>query len=1087
MIIGTVDADEIFGGDGGDTIRAGGGNDAVHGDAGNDLINGEAGDDILFGDAGNDTLTGDAGNDTLYGGEGNDGFFGGGGNDNLFGENGDDNLFGDGGNDIIYGGAGNDSLNGGSGDDTLYGGAGINTYNGGVGIDTAVVEITSAQLTTAVRADLASLRGFLDAQLVTAGSVAALSAQTTGASLTLSALGLTLSNVETVRIFVDGVETPISQLINRAPVANASVSLPVNEDTAVSGNVGASDPDGDTLAYTVAQGPSQGTLSLNAETGAYTYTPGANYNGTDSFAVRVADGNGGFATQTINVGVAAINDAPVADATASISTNEDAAISGQVVASDVDGDTLAYTVAQGPSQGTLSLNAVTGAYTYTPGANYNGLDSFQVTVSDGNGETITQAVTVSVGDVNDAPVVTVDTVSISTNEDTAVAGQVVASDADGDTLAYSVAAGPARGTVSLNAVTGAYIYTPGANYNGTDSFVVSVADGNGGFATQTINVGIAAVNDAPVVAAASVSISTNEDVAVSGQVVASDVDGDTLSYSVAAGPARGTVSLNVATGAYTYVGAANYSGTDAFRVLVSDGRGGTVTQTINVNVAAVADAPQLTVNSSIASVGITLNGTSGADVLRGTSGNDFIFGGAGDDVIFSNGGVTGARTVALSIAADLTDTDGSETLLVRISGVPVTASLSAGTRAVDGSWALTAAQLAGLTLTSTSTSNLTLTATATATETSNGSTASRTATLNVTFDQGTDSDTLDGGAGNDRLNGGEGNTTLFDGDGNDFAFGNGGNDTFVAGLGNDTYDGGAGIDTLDLRLATQDVQADLSRGTLSGLGTDRLVSIENIIGSDHNNQLTGSSVDNRIDGGAGNDQIFGGAGNDTLIGGTGSDQIDGGSGNDTIYDGAGNDQVTAGDGNDYIYAGTGNDSFNGGSGIDTLNLSSLTAGLTLDASKRTYTSGTSTGSVVSIEQFVGTAFDDSFVGSKANNVFDGGAGNDSFRGMGGSDTFTGGAGRDAHLWFVRDVQLGSNYLGADTITDFTRGEDTLNLRDFTRAFPTLPADQVVRITDGAAGSLVSVRVGTAFLDLVNLQNVHGVTVNGLLTSGDLII
>ena len=877
-ITGGNTGDEIYGGDGIDVIRAGSGSDIIFGGNGNDNINGGAGDDVINGDAGNDTLAGDAGNDTLYGGDGNDGEFGGGGNDTLYGGNGDDVLFGDGGND------------------TFYGGAGINTYYGGIGSDTVIFELTSAQLTAAVRADLATLRAYLD------GQTASSSTASTGQVLTLSALGATLSLIETARFFVDGVEVPLASLVNRAPVASATVAISSNEDTAISGNVGARD-------------------------------------------------------------------------------------------------------------------------------------------------------------------------------------------VDGDTLSYSVAAGPARGTLTLNAATGAYTYTPGANYNGSDSFQVSVSDGNGGFATQTINVGIAAVNDAPVVAAASASLSTSEDVAVSGQVVATDVDGDTLSYSVATGPARGTLSLNAATGAYTYLGATNYSGSDSFSIRVSDGKGGSVTQTVNATIAAVADAPILSDGFASVSAGITLNGTSGADVLRGTSGNDFIYGGAGDDVIFGNGGVAGARTVALSIAAGLTDTDGSETLSVRVAGLPSNATLSAGVRSVDGSWLLTAAQLAGLTLTSIVTTGLTLTVTATATEISNGSTASRTALYRVAFDQGTDSDVLDGGAGNDRITGGTGNNTLFDGDGNDFVFGNSGNDTFVAGAGNDTYDGSTGIDTLDLRLATQDTVVNLSTGTLTGggLGTDRLVSIENIVGSSFNDTLTGNAADNRIDGGAGNDQISGGAGNDTLTGGLGNDQIDGGSGNDTIYDGAGNDQVTAGDGNDYIYAGTGNDSFNGGSGVDTLDLSALTASITLDASKRSYISGSSTGSVISVESFVGTAFDDTFTGSKANNFFDGGAGNDTFRGMGGADTFTGGAGRDTYTWLVRDVQLGSNYLGADTITDFRRGEDTLNLREFARAFPTLPIDQVVHITDGAAGSLISVRIGSAFLDLVQLQNVHGVTANGLLTSGDIII
>ena len=687
--------------------------------------------------------------------------------------------------------------------------------------------------------------------------------------------------------------------------------------------------------------------------------------------------------------------------------------------------------------------------------------------------------------MNDAPVVAA-TASLTTNEDTAVSGQVTASDVDGDTLGYTVAQGPANGALSLNAATGAYTYNPGANFNGSDSFQVTVADGNGGSVTQTVNVGVAAVNDAPVVAATA-SLTTNEDTAVSGQVVASDVDGDTLGYSVAQGPANGTLSLDATTGKYVYAAAANYSGSDGFKVLVSDGHGGTATQTVNVAVGAVADAPTLSVNNVTVPAGITLTGTSGADTLRGTAGDDFISGGAGDDTLYGNGGPNGSKTVALSIGANLVDTDGSESLSIRIGGVPASATLSAGTHNSDGTWSLTSAQLAGLTLTTANARDVTLTIAATATEAS-GPSATTTKTLSVHFDQGTDSDTIDGGAGNDKIYGGNGNNVLIDGDGNDFVYGNGGNDTFRVGSGVDIYDGGAGIDTADFSGSASSVTANLALGTAAGTatGSDKLVSIENLTGSASADTLTGSASDNRIDGGAGNDQIAGGAGNDTLYGGDGNDQINGGSGNDVIYDGAGNDTVTAGDGNDYIFAGSGTDKYVGGTGFDTLDYSAATNGINVDAGKKTVL-GYTDDKLDGIEKIIGTSFDDNFIGGKASNFFDGGLGNDTFRGMGGADTYSGGAGNDTFNWYVKDVQQGSNYLGADMITDFTRGADKLNLHEFVKAFPTSPIDSVVHTVDSAVGTMISVKIGTVFLDLVMLQGVHNVTASAWVASGDILV
>ena len=159
--------------------------------------------------------------------------------------------------------------------------------------------------------------------------------------------------------------------------------------------------------------------------------------------------------------------------------------------------------------------------------------------------------------------------------------------------------------------------------------------------------------------------------------------------------------------------------------------------------------------------------------------------------------------------------------------------------------------------------------------------------------------------------------------------------------------------------------------------------------------------------------------------------------------------------------------------------------MTIDASKKTVL-GFINDSVDGIEKFIGSAFDDSFKGGKASNFFDGGAGNDTFRGMGGADTNTGGTGNDTYNWFVKDVTQNGLYLGADTITDFGGG-DTLNLHEFVKAFPASPLDSVVHLTNSAAGTLVSVKIGTVFLDLVNLQGVHETSASHMFASGQILI
>ena len=378
---------------------------------------------------------------------------------------------------------------------------------------------------------------------------------------------------------------------NEAPTAsNEFVS--VNEDGTISnGDVGdnTNDPDGDALTHSVeaGDGPSNGTVSMNAD-GTYTYTPNANFNGTDTFTYTVTDGKQGTTTATVTITVNSVNDAPVANPGAA-ETNEDSpvlTVGGAVSASDVDGDTLTYSVNTSPANGTVTMNP-NGTFNYVPDANFNGTDTFTYTVSDGNGGTDTETVTVTVKAVNDAPVAAAD--AITTNEDVAVADSVSATDVDGDALTYAVTTQAANGTVNMNA-DGSYTYTPNANYNGADSFTYTVSDGNGGTDTETVSITVTAVNDAPV--GASAAATTNEDTALNSSVSATDVDGDALNFSVQPGngPSNGSVTMNPH-GSYTYTPNANFNGTDTVTYTVSDGNGGTDTETVTVTVNPVNDAP----------------------------------------------------------------------------------------------------------------------------------------------------------------------------------------------------------------------------------------------------------------------------------------------------------------------------------------------------------------------------------------------------------------------------------------------------------------------------------------------------------------
>src|SRR5207249_3713887 len=153
--------------------------------------------------------------------------------------------------------------------------------------------------------------------------------------------------------------------------------------TAISVLTNDTDADSDTLTLTGVTAAQHGTAVANAN-GTVSYTPVANYHGSDAFTYSIVDNRGGSATGPVNVTVTNVNDAPVATNDA-FTTNEDTPATGNVLTNDTDADlgtTLTAIQVTGPAHGTLALNA-TGSFTYTPAANYNGSDSFTYKANDG--------------------------------------------------------------------------------------------------------------------------------------------------------------------------------------------------------------------------------------------------------------------------------------------------------------------------------------------------------------------------------------------------------------------------------------------------------------------------------------------------------------------------------------------------------------------------------------------------------------------------------------------------------------------------------------------------------------------------------
>ncbi|HIF9389813.1 TPA: retention module-containing protein, partial [Photobacterium damselae] len=369
--------------------------------------------------------------------------------------------------------------------------------------------------------------------------------------------------------------------VNDVPIGD-DVSAETQEETAVTGQLTATDVDGDNLTFKPGTNPENGSVTINAD-GSWEYVPNPEFNGEDSFTVVVDDGNGGTDTITVTVNVTPINDAPVGeDVTAE--TQEETAVTGQLTATDVDGDNLTFKQGSDPTNGSVTVNP-DGSWEYVPNPEFNGEDSFTVVVDDGNGGTDTITVTVNVTPVNDAP--EGENVSAETQEETAVTGQLTATDVDGDNLTFNPGTNPENGSVTVNP-DGSWEYVPNTDFNGEDSFTVVVDDGNGGTDTITVTVNVTPTNDAPI--GDDVSTETQEDTAVSGQLTATDVDGDNLTFKPGTNPENGSVIVNP-DGSWEYVPNPDFNGEDSFTVVVDDGNGGTDTITVTVNVTPINDAP----------------------------------------------------------------------------------------------------------------------------------------------------------------------------------------------------------------------------------------------------------------------------------------------------------------------------------------------------------------------------------------------------------------------------------------------------------------------------------------------------------------
>ena len=335
------------------------------------------------------------------------------------------------------------------------------------------------------------------------------------------------------------------------------------------------------------------------------YKPNSNYHGDDAFTFTVSDETDTGNLTSVILIIEAVNDIPIANAQ-SVEILEDIAAPVKLTASDIEGDDLTYVIVDLPKQGLLTGDAPD--LTYTPNANFNGVDSFSFVAKDQDQISDFAIVNVVINKVNDAPIV--ENKSVLVLENVSASITLVAADAENDPLTYTLVSMPSNGTVS-NVDLPRLTYQPNANFNGADHLTYVASDGKLSSDIGTVDVTVVAVNNPPV--AIERSITTLEDTRVAIILKAIDIESETLTYSIISNPSHGVLSGKIPD--LIYLPSLNYYGDDTFAFTASDGIHVSGPANVDILVTPVNDPPKADAKSLVlaedAKIPIVL---SGADV-----------------------------------------------------------------------------------------------------------------------------------------------------------------------------------------------------------------------------------------------------------------------------------------------------------------------------------------------------------------------------------------------------------------------------------------------------------------------------------------
>ncbi|HEX7151336.1 MAG TPA: cadherin domain-containing protein [Thermoanaerobaculia bacterium] len=486
------------------------------------------------------------------------------------------------------------------------------------------------------------------------------------------------NNVYDVQITATDGTTPVNQTIavtvtdvNEAPSITSSNAASVPENTTAVTTVTTTDPEGNTITYSITGGADAALFSIDSSTGALTFNAAPDYEApadadtNNSYIVQVTATDGTTpVNQTVTVTVTDANEAPSFTSGATPSVVENTTAVTTVTATDPEGNTLTYSITGGADQALFSINTSTGALSFLSAPNFeapadagaNNVYDVQVTATDGTNPVV-QNLSVTVTDANEAPSITSSNAA-SVAENTTAVTTVTTTDPEGDTITYSITGGADQALFTINSSTGALSFLSAPDFeapadagaNNVYDVQVTATDGTNPV-NQTIAVTVTNVDEAPAFSS-SPTPSVPENTTAVTTVTAADPEGNTLTYSITGGADQALFSINSSTGVLTFNSAQNYEApadadTDRFYLVDVTATDGTtpVVQNLIVEVTNVNEAPS--VNAGFTTINVNENTTAVATITAtdpdGSSPTFSIVGGA-DAALFSINSTTGALT-----------------------------------------------------------------------------------------------------------------------------------------------------------------------------------------------------------------------------------------------------------------------------------------------------------------------------------------------------------------------------------------------------------------------------------------------------------